>query len=263
MDHRAQLTHKKNIVLKIGTSSIAFPNGRINLRRMEKLVSVICQLRSMGKNVVLVSSGSIGVGVGKLGMKARPSSLQGKQAAASVGQAVLMRMYQKFFSPYGQIVAQVLLTSDVLQDTERKANVQNSFAKLLEMGAVPIVNENDSIATDEIEIGDNDTLSAMVATVCKADLLVLMSDIDGLFTADPRKDAGAKRLSIVCEISESIIQSATGAGTSFGTGGMATKIKAALICKAEGIPSMVVNADNPEVIFNILSGQDVGTLFTA
>ncbi len=263
MNFREQLKDKKTVVLKIGTSSIAFPNGRVNLHRMERLVAVICRLRAEGRNVVLVSSGSIGVGVGKLGRKERPATLQGKQAAASVGQAVLMKMYQKFFSPYGQVVAQILLTSDVLQDSLRKRNAQNTFSKLLEMGVVPIVNENDSISTDEIEIGDNDTLSAMVATLCKADVLILMSDIDGLFTADPRKDPNAKRLSVVTEITPEIIASATGAGSSFGTGGMATKIKAALMCKADHISSMVVNADAPEIIFEVLQGKDVGTLFTA
>jgi len=261
MSQREQLKSAQTIVLKIGTSSLAFGNGRINLHRMEQLAKVICELRRQNKNIVLVSSGSIGVGIGKLGRTERPATLQGKQAAASIGQAVLMKMYQKFFAPYDQIVAQILLTSDVLREG-RKQNAQNTMLKLLEMGVVPIVNENDSIATEEIEIGDNDTLSAKVATLCKADLLVLMSDIDGLFTQDPRKDPHAKRLSIVDTIDKGIIDSATGAGSSFGTGGMATKINAALICKAENVKTAVVNADNPSIVFDLLNGQDVGTLFT-
>lgn len=230
---------------------------------MERIVDVICKLESMGKEIVLVSSGAIGVGMGKIGLKERPKTLQGEQAAASIGQAVLMKLYQKFFNLYNQPVAQILLTNDVFSEQPRRQNARNTILKLLEMRAVPIVNENDAISTDEIEIGDNDTLSAMVATICDADLLVLMSDIDGLFTANPRKDPTAKRIPIVSNIDENIINSAEGAGTSFGTGGMETKIKAAQICKADGIESMILNSDSPEILYRALDGEDIGTLFTA
>lgn len=263
MNYRESLKDKQTIVVKIGTSSLTFPNGRLNLRRIEKLVEVIVTIHGSGKNIVLVTSGSIAVGSGKLGKKRRPRTLPGKQAAAAIGQAVLMKIYQKFFNNHDKTVAQILLTYDVIQEEEKNTNARNAFAKLLEMRAIPIVNENDSIATDEIEIGDNDRLSAMVATLCDANLLVLLSDIDGMFTADPKKDPNAKRLSIVEKISDEIESAASGAGSAFGTGGMITKIIAAKICDEAGIDTIIANGDQPEILFNILDGQDIGTLFVA
>lgn len=259
---RAHLCNAQIIVLKIGTSSLTFPNGLLHLARMQNLVKTVAKLQSMGKRVVLVSSGSIAVGVGKLGFtKEKPKDLPSKQAAAAVGQAVLMKMYQRFFSNSNTLVAQVLLTNDIMRDSERKQNVINTFATLLEMGAVPIVNENDTIATEEIVYGDNDTLSAVVATLCNADLLILLSDIDGLFTADPKRNPDAQRISIVPSISDEIIASAGSTGSSFGTGGMATKITAAKICHDHGIDTVIANAKSPEVVFSIIKGEDVGTLF--
>lgn len=217
----------------------------------------------MGKNVVLVSSGSIAVGVGKMNQKERPADLPGKQAAAAVGQAVLIKMYQKFFNYRNQNIAQILLTNDVTLEDEKLTNVKNTFKKLLEMGVVPIVNENDTVATQEIVYGDNDTLSAVVATICDADLLVLLSDIDGMYTADPKKDPNAVRRSIVREIDQEIEASATGAGSTFGTGGMATKVKAAQICFEKNIDTIIANAESPNILFPILEGEDIGTLFVA
>lgn len=263
MDYRSTLKDKETIVVKIGTSSLTFPNGRLNFEQIEDLVEILSELKKRGKKVVLVSSGSIAAGIGKMGKDKRPTEIPEKQAAAAVGQAVLMKIYQKFFTKHNIIIAQVLLTYDVILDTERRQNVENTFLKLLEMGVIPIVNENDTVATDEIEIGDNDTLSALVSTVCNADLLFLLSDIDGLFTADPKKDPNAKRRSIVEKIDDEITESASGAGSNFGTGGMVTKLQAARICTEKGIQMVIANAKNPEIIFNILEGEDIGTLFIA
>jgi len=263
MNYRDSLREKQTIVVKIGSSSLTFPNGRLNLKRIEKLVEVVSTIHSSGKNIVLVTSGSIAVGTGKLGKKRRPKTLPGKQAAASVGQAVLMKIYQKFFNVHDINVAQILLTYDVILEEEKNLNAKNTFAKLLEMKAIPIVNENDSVATDEIEIGDNDRLSAMVAGLCGADLLVLLSDIDAMFTADPKKNPDAKRLSIVEEITQEIEQAASGAGSSFGTGGMITKIIAAKMCDESGTDTIIANGDQPEILFDIIDGKDIGTLFIA
>jgi len=263
MNYRDTLKNKKTIVVKIGTSSLTYPNGRLNLRRIEKLVEVIAAIHNTGKNIILVTSGSIAVGSGKLGKKRRPVTLPGKQAAASIGQAVLMKIYQKVFNAHGKTVAQILLTYDVIIEEEKNINARNAFAKLLEMRAIPIVNENDSIATEEIEIGDNDRLSAMVATICNADLLVLLSDIDGMFTADPKKNPNAERISIIEKISDEIENAASGAGSTFGTGGMITKIIAAKMCNSAGIDTIIANGDQPDILFNIIDGLDIGTLFVS
>lgn len=263
MDYRKILPDKKRIVIKIGTSSLTFPNGKMNFTRIEHLCNVIAHLQKQGKQVVLVSSGSIAVGVSKLGHTKRPSTIPGKQAAAALGQAVLAKIYRKFFDIHGIFVGQVLLTYDVIKDAEKRKNAENTFAKLLEIGAVPIVNENDTVATDEIEIGDNDRLSAMVAGICKADLLVMLSDIDGFFEEDPRKNPKAKRISVVTELTDKIISSAGSAGSSFGTGGMSTKIAAVKICHEHGVDTVLANADKPEILFPILIGEDIGTLFLA
>lgn len=262
-DYRQTLYNKKTIVLKVGTSSLTFSSGRLNFERISRLTRVIAELHNMGKNVVLVSSGSIGVGVGKLGLQSRPSDLPGKQACASVGQAVLMKIYRKLFGVSHINIAQVLLTYDVITIEDKNINARNTFAKLFEMGIVPIVNENDSVATDEIEIGDNDTLSAMVATICDAELLILLSDIDAMFTADPRKDSNAKRISVVEKIDETIEAAAGTAGSALGTGGMVTKIQAAKICDAQGIDTLIANGEKPEIVFDIIKGKDIGTLFIA
>ncbi|MFO7869786.1 MAG: glutamate 5-kinase [Bacteroidales bacterium] len=261
MNYREKLRDKKRIVIKIGTSSLTFPNGRLNFSRIEHICKVIAGLKEQGKEVVLVSSGSIAVGVSKMGKKKRPDTIPGKQAAAAVGQAVLAKIYRKFFDVHSLYVGQILITYDVIEDTEKRQNAENTFEKLFEMGVVPIVNENDTVATEEIEIGDNDRLSAMVASICKADLLIMLSDIDGFFDEDPRINKHAKRVSVVTTIDESILQSAGDKGSDFGTGGMSTKIIAVTICNSYGIDTIIANADKPEILFPILEGEDIGTLF--
>ena len=263
MDYRSTLSDKRRIVIKIGTSSLTFPNGRLNLRRIEHITNVIATLQKQNRQVVLVSSGAIAVGVGKLGYKKRPHTIPGKQAMAAIGQAILAKIYRKFFDAHSINVGQILLTSDVITNEEKHKNAENTFAKVLEIGAVPIVNENDTVSTDEIEIGDNDTLSAMVASICKADLLIILSDIDGFFDKDPRKFADAKRISIITDVNEKVSNAAGSAGSSFGTGGMATKISAVKICHKDNIDTIIANGDSPEILFDILAGKDIGTLFVA
>ena len=263
MDYRSTLSDKRRIVIKIGTSSLTFPNGRLNLRRIEHITNVIATLQKQNRQVVLISSGAIAVGVGKLGYKKRPHTIPGKQAMAAIGQAILAKIYRKFFDAHAINVGQILLTSDVITNEEKHKNAENTFAKLLEIGAVPIVNENDTVSTDEIEIGDNDTLSAMVASICKADLLIILSDIDGFFDKDPRKFADAKRISIITDVNEKVSNAAGSAGSSFGTGGMATKISAVKICHKDNIDTIIANGDSPEILFDILAGKDIVTLFVA
>jgi glutamate 5-kinase len=263
MSYRDLLLKKSRIVIKIGTSSLTYPSGRLNLRRIEKLVRVLSDLRNSGKKVVLVSSGAIAVGTGKLGLTSRPDSLPGKQAAAAIGQTVLMKIYQKFFDEYNQLTGQILLTRDVMEIPIRRINAENTFRTLLDMNVIPIVNENDSVSTEQIEFGDNDTLSAMVATLVDADLLVMLSDIDGLYNNDPRKDPDARIIPMVTEISSEIEGCASGAGSAFSTGGMRTKIIAARICDKAGIDTVVANGDEPSVLYDIFEGKDVGTLFVA
>ncbi len=261
MNYRETLSSKRRIVIKIGTSSLTFPNGKLNLRRIEHITNVVATLQAQGKQIVLVSSGSIAVGVGKLGKKKRPNTIPGKQAMAAIGQAILAKIYRKFFSEHNINIGQVLLTYDVITNKEKHRNAENTFAKLLEMGVVPIVNENDTVATDEIEIGDNDTLSAMVACICKADLLIILSDIDGFFDKDPRKNPAAKRIAIITEVNDEISNAAGSAGTSFGTGGMSTKISAVKICQKDNIDTIIANGDKPEILYDIFDGKDIGTLF--
>lgn len=263
MDYRKILSEKKRVVIKIGTSSLTFPNGRLNLRRIEHVTNVIAELQKQGRQVVLVSSGAIAVGVGKLGMKKRPNTIPGKQAMAAIGQAILAKMYCKFFDNHNINVGQILITSDVITNAEKHQNAENTFAKLLEVGAVPIVNENDTVSTDEIEIGDNDTLSAMVASICKADLLIILSDIDGFFDKDPRKNPDAKRISVITDVNDKVSDAAGSAGSAFGTGGMATKISAVKICHKDNIDTIIANGDKPEILYDIFEGKDVGTLFVA
>lgn len=253
----------KRIVVKVGTSTLSYKNGRLNFQRMEKLAYVMSALRSKGYQVVLVSSGAIGVGAGRLGLVEKPSDLPVKQALAALGQAQLMKIYQKMFEDYNQIVAQVLLTKDVMIIPQRHENAQNTLFKLLEMGVIPIINENDTISTDEIVFGDNDTLSAMVTTLVEADLLILLSDIDGLYSADPKTDSTAQIIRSVTEITPELENLAAGAGSSFGTGGMVTKISAAKITSAAGIDTIITNGDEPSILFDVVDGKEVGTHFIA
>ncbi len=253
----------KRIVVKVGTSTLSYANGRLNFQRMEKLAYTMSALRSKGYQVVLVSSGSIGVGAGRLGLAEKPVDLAEKQALAALGQAQLMKIYQKMFEGYNQTVAQVLLTKDVMTVKERHENAQGTLFRLMDMGIIPIINENDTISTDEILFGDNDTLSAMVANLVEADLLILMSDIDGLYSANPKTDSSAQIIRSVEKITPDLEKLADGTGSSFGTGGMITKITAARIASEVGIDTIITNGDEPSILFDVLGGKEVGTHFIA
>ncbi len=253
----------KRIVVKVGTSTLTYDTGKINIRRMSKLAQVLSDLKNAGIEIVLVTSGAIGVGVGKLGLKERPMDTPGRQAAATVGQCELMFLYDKFFGEYGNITGQLLVTKDDFDDEERHGNLHNAFMKLFEYGAIPIVNENDSVAVDEIVFGDNDSLSAHVAEIVDADTLIILSDIDGLFSANPREDENAVLIHVVDEITDDIFAIAGGSGTSRGTGGMITKLHAAQIASAAGIDTVVMNGSDPEEIYKLLDGRQIGTLFKA
>jgi glutamate 5-kinase len=262
LGHKA-LKDAKRIVIKVGTSTLTHDTGHINLRRVEELVRVLADLRNSGKEVVLVSSGAVGVGIGKLGIKNADRGTKEKQAYSAIGQSELMGIYGRLFSEYGCSVAQILLTKNVLEDAVRKENAINTFGKLLDWSVIPIVNENDVISTEEIEFGDNDTLSAVVASLIGAQALIILSDIDGLYSADPRSDSSAKLVEEVNEINEELLSTAGGAGSNRGTGGMLTKLLAARRATEHGVDMVITNGDNPKIIYDILDGKRVGTLFTA
>lgn len=249
------------IVIKVGTSTLAHKTGRLNIRRVEQICKVLSDLKNAGHEIVLVSSGAIGVGAGKMLLAQRPSDIPAKQAAAAVGQCELMYTYDKLFGEYNHIVAQILLTGSDMDDEVRRANFQNTVFKLLEMGVLPIINENDSVVTDEIRIGDNDTLAALSAVSVEADLLILLSDIKGLYTADPHKDPSAELIPVVTEFTPQIMAAAGGRGSEFGTGGMATKLHAAQIATGAGIDMIIVNGENPDILYDAVNGQSVGTRF--
>jgi glutamate 5-kinase len=261
--------HTQRIVVKVGTSTLTRESGALNLHNMDRLARVLSDLRGMGHQVILVSSGAIGVGTGKLGLAQRPTQLRMKQATAAVGQCELMHLYDKFFGEYGPTVAQILLTGEDVEDPVRSEHLANTFSALLELGCIPVVNENDSVSSAEIEtgrckvLGDNDTLSAIVARLCRADLLVLLSDIDGLYTADPHKDPNAALIRQVCEITPELRAMAGGAGTWRGTGGMATKLSAAETALAAGIDMVITNGAHMEALYDIVEGKSVGTRFCA
>ena len=249
------------IVIKVGTSTLAHSTGMLNIRRVEQLCKVLSDLKNAGNEIVLVSSGAIGMGVGKLGMRERPTDMPGKQAAAAVGQCELMYIYDKLFSEYHHTVAQLLLTGSDIENEQRRKNFHNTLFRLLELGALPILNENDTIATEEIVIGDNDTLAAIVAESVRADLLVLLSDIDGLYTADPHADTDAKLISRVEAITPEILALAGGSGSHLGTGGMATKLRAAQRVNAAGIDMVIANGADPDILYQIVEGAPAGTRF--
>ena len=250
------------IVVKVGTSTLAHHTGCLNIRRVEELCRVLSDLKNSGHEVILVSSGAIGMGVGKLSLKERPSDIPTKQAAAAVGQCELMYFYDKIFGEYHHIVAQLLITNEDILSEKRHLNFSNTLNRLLQLGALPIINENDTVGTKEIVIGDNDTLAAIVAESVKADLLILLSDIDGLYTADPRTDANATLLHKITKLDDSIMALAGGCGTKRGTGGMVTKLQAAKICMGCGCDMVIANGNNPDNLYDILDGKDVGTRFT-
>ena len=249
------------IVVKIGTSTLAHASGLLNIRLVEELCKVLSDLKNAGHEIVLVSSGAIGMGVGKLSLPQRPSDMPTKQAAAAVGQCELMYTYDKLFSEYRHTVAQILLTGSDLEHEQRRENIENTLFRLLELKALPIINENDTVTTDEIVIGDNDTLSAIVSVSLHADLLVLLSDIDGLYTADPHKDDHATLIPMVYEITPDILSLGGGCGSELGTGGMATKLHAAQIATEAGTDMVIANGSRPSVLYDIAAGKPVGTRF--
>ena len=250
------------IVVKIGTSTLTHDEGHLNLRRIEALVKTLSDFKNAGKEIILVSSGAVSAGVARLGTH-RPTCTKEKQAMAAVGQSELMKLYSRFFSDYGHTVAQMLLTKDVIDNPVRRAAAEDTFSTLLEMGCVPIVNENDCISTTELNFGGNDTLSAYVALVCHADLLINLSDVDGLYDSDPRKNPAAKLVARVERLTGEVLAMAGGAGTARGTGGMATKLEAAKIVTDAGIPMYIVNGKDPHILYELLDGAHVGTYFAA
>ena len=253
----------KRLVVKVGTSSLTYATGNINFRKISRLVEVLSDISNSGVQVTLVSSGAIAVGVGKLGLAQRPADVPGRQAAAAVGQSELMFLYDKLFSEYSKIPAQMLLTGSDIADAERRAHLVNTFEQLIALGALPIVNENDSVSVEEIVHGDNDCLSAEVAGMIGADALVILTDIDGLYDHNPKTDPAARRISVVEEITPAIEAMAGGAGSERGTGGMATKIRAAQIATAHGVDTYVINGTPCDNLYALLEGRDIGTLFCA
>ena len=251
------------LVIKIGTSTLAHAGGRLNIRRTESLCKIISDLKNSGHEVILVSSGAIGMGTGKLSFLERPSDMATKQAAAAVGQCELMYTYDRLFSQYNHIVAQILVTAADFRMDDRHQNFSSTLNRLLDLGVLPIINENDTIATEEISVGDNDTLAAMVATSARADLLILLSDIDGLYTADPHIDPNAVLISQVRTLSEDILKLGGQSGSALGTGGMRTKLSAAQICTEAGCDMIIANGSDPEILYRIMDGEAVGTHFFA
>ena len=249
------------IVIKVGTSTLAYPTGMLNIRRVEELCRVMSDLKNAGNEVILISSGAIGMGVGKLGLGKRPSDIPTKQAAAAVGQCELMYTYDKLFGEYNHTVAQILLTGEDIETEKRRENFRNTMFRLLELHAVPIINENDTVATDELDIGDNDTLAAIVSANVEADLLVLLSDIDGLYTRDPHKYPDAELIPTVEVLTPEICALAEGKGSELGTGGMKTKLRAADIAMGAGIDMIIANGAEPTILYSIVDGKPFGTRF--
>lgn len=249
------------IVVKVGTSTLAHETGRINIRHMENFCKVLSDIKNSGHDLILVSSGAIAMGMGKLNLPEKPKLLPEKQAAAAVGQCELMYTYDKLFSEYNHTVAQLLLTGGDIRDDHRRENFINTTEKLLKFGVIPIINENDTVAVDEIVIGDNDTLSAIVATNLSADLLILLSDIDGLYTANPRENPDATLVSEVRELTPEILASAGGCGSKVGTGGMQTKLSAARMVMEAGCDMIIANGADPYILYDIIEGKKIGTRF--
>ncbi len=260
---RELLKDCNRVVVKVGTSTITYPNGLLNLKRVEELAWVLTDLKNSGKDVVLVTSGAIGVGSVRMGMKERPTVMRQKQAAAAVGQAMIMQIYHNFFDRYNQTVAQVLLTKEEVGSDERYQNTRNTFETLMELGVIPIVNANDSISTEEIGISDNDRLSAIVAEIICADILILMTDIDGLYDSDPKSNPDAKRISFVDWVTDEVRQMAGDKGSAFSVGGMLTKLQAAEICQDAGVKMAIVLGEDPTIIHRVIAGEDVGTFFNS
>lgn len=263
IEARAKLKDSKRIVIKIGTSSLVYSNGKTNLKRIQTLARVISDLTNTGKEIVLVSSGAIGMGVTKLNLDGKPATVAGRQAVAAVGQVNLMRTYVRAFEDYGYAAGQVLLTKNILDGDESRHNSLNTFNALLEMNIIPIVNENDTVAVDEIKFGDNDNLSGIVARLLGADLLIILTDIDGYYSQNPNEHPDAVLYHNISDLSEKIEEAAGGAGSKLGTGGMLTKVHASRLSAEHGVNAVIANGNNPEIIYDILDGKDVGTLFIA
>lgn len=262
-NQREALKNAKRIVIKVGTSTITYANGKRNFSQIDRLAKEISDLQNQGKEMILVTSGAVAVGVDRMGLPGKPKTIPGKQAAAAVGQGVLMHTYEKFFADYGQIVAQVLITKTESIDRHRYTNTRNTFMELMRQGVIPIVNENDVVALDELKIGDNDNMSALVAGIVDADLVIILSDVDGLYTANPQTHPDAKLVDTVQEITPEIEASAGGVGSTRGTGGMATKIQAAKAATSSGIQLVIASGTERNAIPRILQGEAIGTLFVS
>ncbi len=253
------VSEAQRIVVKVGTSTLAHKTGLMNIQRVERLVKVLADLKNSGKEIILVSSGAIGVGAGKMGLRSRPSDTPAKQACAAIGQCELMYCYDKYFSEYNHVVAQVLLTRDIIDSPARKENVVNTFRNLLNFGVIPVINENDTVSVEEIEFGDNDTLSAIVGSLAGADLLVILSDIDGVFDGNPRTNPDAKLIPRIPAITDKVRALAGDRGSTLGTGGMITKLTAAQIGLDAGCPTVIMNGSAPELLYDLFDGRPVGT----
>ncbi len=258
---REQFHQYQRIIVKVGTSTLTYANGQLNLQRIGNLVQELADLRNRGMDVILVTSGAGGTGASRMGMKKKPDTLPEKQALAAIGQGILMHIYEKFFAEYGKTVAQILLTREDLDDRRRYLNAMNALSALLQMGVLPIINENDTVATHELKFGDNDTLSAMVSGVVDADLLILLSDVNGLYDCDPRQNPEAKLIPEVTGITAQMEENSVTRGTAFSSGGMLTKLRAARICMNEGIPMVIANSSEKDIIRRIIDGENIGTLF--
>jgi len=259
---REKLKTARRIVIKVGTSTLAHADtGKLNLYRIEHLIREIADLHNAGKEIIFVSSGAIAAGMNKLGVKVKPQTIPENQALAAIGQGVLMHIYEKFFAEYGQTIGQVLLTKENAADAHARENSHNSLRAILDMGAIPVVNENDAVAVDEIKIGDNDNLSAIVAAMTDAEVLIILSDIDGLYTANPLTDKSARLLDEVTEINSDVEQIAGGAGTKLGTGGMFTKIQAAKLATSNGVTMLIINGGTVGNLRRVLNGESIGTIF--
>lgn len=261
MIYRKELINKKRIVIKVGSSSLTHAGGKLNLLRIEKLARVMSDLHNSGKDMILVSSGAIATGAGKMGIEKKPEDKIKKQALAAIGQAELIKIYDKFFEEYNKSVAQVLLTKDGLEHPTRRKNARNTLIELIKMGIIPVINENDTVATDEIEFGDNDHLSAIVASLIRADLLINLSDIDGVFTSDPAENKSAVLISNVESIEDEIERYIFPNNSAFGTGGMSSKIKAARHCREHNVDMIITNGSDPAIIYEVLEGKELGTFF--
>ena len=261
---RESLKNAKRIVIKVGTSTLAHAeSGKLNLYRIEHLIREIADLHNAGKEIIFVSSGAIAAGMNKLGVKIKPQTIPENQALAAIGQGVLMHIYEKFFAEYGQTIGQILLTGENAVDAHARENSRNSLRAILDMGAIPVVNENDAVAVDEIKIGDNDNLSAIVAALIDAEVLIILSDIDGLYDGNPKVDKSARLLDEVAEIDSEIEKIAGGAGTKLGTGGMFTKVQAAKVATSNGVTMLIVNGAIVGNLRRALNGENVGTIFPA